>query len=170
MSNIDTQRKSKGLIGGETFESPSETTIYRTAVKKARVSSASSDEEDNLNLSDEFIKQGKQSNGNRMVDMDMKNEMNRNSIIDNFLCVERRRSTNRERPQYSHEAPEDRKEIERRAQANADKLVREAELAKAKIYNVAGNFKTADQFVDNKELRQVNKALLHSLIIDEEIH
>ena len=168
MSNIDTQRRSKGLIGGETFESPSETTIYRTAVKKARISSSSSDEGENFNSTDEFIKQGKQGNGNGMVDMDTENEMNRNSIIDNFLCVERRRSTDRERPHCLHEVPEDREGIERQAQANADKLVREAELAKAKIYDVAGNFKTADQFPDNKELRQVNKALLHSLIIDEE--
>ena len=77
------------------FQSPSETTIYRTAIKPSRDYSNFSSKGDNLNLnsSDETIAEIPEG----IRSLDGENQIHRESIVDEFLSSEKRRSGDKDR-------------------------------------------------------------------------
>ena len=148
----------------EIFESPSETTIYRTAIRPKRQSDTSSDGLNLLNSSDET---NKTISSEKPMNLDGKNEQERDTVIDKFLSTERRRvdtGYNKERRETKRKRstkPDrtSRDSTDHNDKQRSDQMVREAERSKAKIYEVSGK--------SDETFNVINKALLHSLIIDE---
>ena len=92
-SRIRRERTPGEYSGGEVFQSPSDTTIYRTAVKQHRSSGSSTEGLPNFNSSDDTIMiEDQPVENSRESNFDARNENSRDIIIDEFLSSERRGS------------------------------------------------------------------------------